>query len=81
MARHFKNLINGKWLDSSGKKTIESVNPANISEVVGIVPASEKTDIDEAVEAARDRLRVMAAHPCPEKGRNNIQGRGTSPQK
>ena len=68
MAGHFKNLINGKWLDSSGKKTIESVNPANISEVVGIVPASEKTDIDEAVEAARTAFASWRLTPAPKRG-------------
>ena len=68
MAGHFKNLINGKWLDSSGKKTIESVNPANINEVVGIVPASEKKDIDEAVEAAREAFASWRLTPAPKRG-------------
>ena len=68
MAGHFKNLINGKWLDSSGKKTIESVNPADTSEVVGTVPASDKTDVDEAVEAARTAFASWRKTPAPKRG-------------
>jgi len=68
MAGHFKNLINGKWLDSSGKKTIESVNPADTSEIVGTVPASDKTDVDEAVEAARTAFASWRKTPAPKRG-------------
>lgn len=68
MAGHFKNLINGKWLDSSSKKTIESVNPANTNEVVGTVPASEKTDIDSAVDAAKEAFASWRETPAPKRG-------------
>jgi acyl-CoA reductase-like NAD-dependent aldehyde dehydrogenase len=48
-----KNLINGNWEDAVTGHTFESINPANTSEVVGVVSKSEKADVDNAVDAAR----------------------------
>jgi len=48
-----KNFINGRWVDSHSGKSFESRNPANRDEVLGTFPASNATDVAEAVQAAR----------------------------
>ncbi len=54
MAEEFKNYVNGKWASASGGKTFEQRNPANMAEITGIWPDSEKEDIRAAMQAARD---------------------------
>ncbi len=46
-----KNLINGEWIE--GKQTFESLNPANRKDVLGTAPLSGKSEVDQAVEAAK----------------------------
>ncbi|GGF94652.1 aldehyde dehydrogenase family protein [Paenibacillus abyssi] len=48
----FKNLINGEWVESASKETFDSINPANVSEVVARFQASVEEDVVEAIEAA-----------------------------
>ena len=48
---HARNFIDGTWQDA--RATFESVNPANRSDVVGIVPLSDAHDVDQAVAAAK----------------------------
>jgi len=64
----FHNLINGKWVDAASKATLESVNPADTADIIGTVPASEKTDVDAAVEAARAALPGWRTTPAPRRG-------------
>jgi aldehyde dehydrogenase (NAD+) len=68
MAEEIKNLINGKWQDAIKGKTLKSLNPANIDEVVGIVPASTKEDVDRAVDAARKAFDPWRLTPPPKRG-------------
>ncbi|MFQ5442858.1 MAG: aldehyde dehydrogenase family protein [Thermodesulfobacteriota bacterium] len=63
-----KNLIGGKWTDSSDKKTIKSLNPANTDDVVGVVPASSDKDVDLAVKAARNAYGGWRLTPPPKRG-------------
>ena len=48
----YKNFIGGQWVDSRSSKFIENRNPANTDEVVGIFPASNQEDVNDAVAAA-----------------------------
>jgi aldehyde dehydrogenase (NAD+) len=48
---HARNFIDGAWQEA--RETFESVNPANRSDVVGIVPLSNASDVDAAVAAAK----------------------------
>lgn len=50
----FKNYINNSWIESKSQNTIASKNPANKDEVVGYVQASQKEDLDKAVQAANN---------------------------
>jgi len=63
-----KNLINGKWVDADSGKILKSINPANTGDVVGIVPASGKTDVDRAVESARRAYQSWRLVPPPKRG-------------
>ncbi|MFC5604337.1 alpha-ketoglutaric semialdehyde dehydrogenase GucD [Sporosarcina koreensis] len=46
------NYIDGQWVGSSGGKTAESRNPANVDDIVGRYQLSSVEDLNEAVEAA-----------------------------
>jgi aldehyde dehydrogenase (NAD+) len=46
-----KNLIDGQWQTAAG--TFESHNPANLEEIVGTAPLSNKETVDQAVAAAK----------------------------
>ncbi|MGE7761450.1 aldehyde dehydrogenase family protein [Peribacillus sp. NPDC097895] len=50
-----KLYINGKWMDSSGNKVIESINPAN-GEILGDFQQAEVQDVDTAIQAAKTAL-------------------------
>jgi aldehyde dehydrogenase (NAD+) len=52
---HKKLLINNEWRDASGGKTMEVINPAT-EEVIATVASADKSDVDEAVKAARAAL-------------------------
>jgi aldehyde dehydrogenase (NAD+) len=52
---HKKLLINNEWRDASGGKTMEVVNPAT-EEIIATVASADKSDVDEAVKAARAAL-------------------------
>ena len=47
-----KLLIGGKWVPAKSGKTFETINPAN-EEVLALIAEGDKTDVDEAVKAAR----------------------------
>jgi aldehyde dehydrogenase (NAD+) len=49
---HKQLLINNEWRGASGGKTMEVVNPAT-EEVIATVASADKSDVDEAVKAAR----------------------------
>lgn len=68
MPEKIKNYINGKSQDSLSGKTLESINPANTKDIVGIVPRSNQQDIDEAVASAKEAFRSWSLLPAPKRG-------------
>ena len=52
MPDHTKIYIDGSWIPSEGKGTIEVTNPVT-EEIVGTVPEGTPADVDKAVIAAR----------------------------
>ncbi|MED1738621.1 aldehyde dehydrogenase family protein [Bacillus swezeyi] len=46
------NFINGRWVKAESGGMEQSVNPADIRDVVGLVQKSSEQDVDRAVEAA-----------------------------
>ena len=68
MPEKIKNLINGDWVDAVSGNTLESVNPADTYDVVGIVPRSGREDVDKAVDAARKAYESWRLVPAPRRG-------------
>jgi len=68
MPETFRNLINGKWIESSSGENFKSVNPANTSEIIGIISKSGKADVDKAVKAARNAYKNWRLVPPPKRG-------------
>jgi aldehyde dehydrogenase (NAD+) len=68
MAKDIKNLINGKWECPISGKTMNSVNPADMREVIGTVSLSKSKDVDSAVEAARKAYHSWRLVPAPMRG-------------
>src|SRR6202035_2226387 len=48
-----RNFINGQWVESRSGRTIERRNPANLDEVVAVVPLSTREEVREAIAAAK----------------------------
>jgi acyl-CoA reductase-like NAD-dependent aldehyde dehydrogenase len=63
-----KNLIDGQWVESVSGRTLESINPAIASEVVGVVSQSGEADVDKAVDAARRAFEGWRLTPAPKRG-------------
>src|SRR3990170_3171980 len=68
MSESFSNLIGGRWRQTGTGETIESINPADTKDVVGLVPASTAQDVDAAVEAARKAYPEWRSTPAPKRG-------------
>lgn len=68
MVEHFKNYINGEWVDSASGETFENRNPSDIGEVLGLFPRSTKEDVDKAVAAALAAFEQWKNVPPPERG-------------
>ncbi|MEO0223797.1 MAG: aldehyde dehydrogenase family protein, partial [candidate division WOR-3 bacterium] len=66
--KHYKNFINGKWMDAKTDRTFESRNPANWDEIIGIFPDSSKEDVDLAVQSAKKGFEIWSKIPAPKRG-------------
>ncbi len=67
MADHYKNYIDGKWVEATAGQTFPSINPADKSEVLGLFPRSDHRDVDRAVEAARRQYPRWRILPAPKR--------------
>jgi len=50
-------FINNEWVDSKGKKTFETVNPAT-EEVIAVVQEASDEDVNDAVNAASEAFKT-----------------------
>jgi alpha-ketoglutaric semialdehyde dehydrogenase len=64
MGERFRNLIDGKWVDSASGSTFDDVSPINKTDVLGSFPRSDHRDVDRAVEAARSHLSAWCRVPA-----------------
>ena len=60
--------IDGAWVPSDGKDTIDVENPAT-EEVIGRIPSGTASDVDRAVQAARAAQDAWAATSPEERGK------------
>lgn len=62
------NIINGQLTESSDGGTFESTNPAWQTDCLGEFPLSTKSDVHDALAAARAAFPGWAATPAPTRG-------------
>lgn len=67
MTEHFKNLIDGKWVDSQSGERFERRNPAT-GELVAEYTKSDPRDVDLAVAAAARAFQSWRLLPAPKRG-------------
>ena len=72
--RTYKNFIGGEWVESHTGRTFENLNPADTREVVGVFQKSDKRDVDDAIEAAKQAYKKWRLVPAPR--RDAVQSRG-----
>jgi aldehyde dehydrogenase (NAD+) len=65
--KQYKNLINGKFLDSRSGRTFENYNPADNSDLIGIFPKSSAEDLNLAVDAAKKAYKQWRQVPWPKR--------------
>ena len=58
MYEKFGQFIDGKWQQSSDKKTYEVINPAN-EEVLGHASKAAPADVDKALKSAEKGLKLL----------------------
>ncbi len=63
----YHNFINGEWVPSGSGRTMENVSPADTGDIVGLFPASDQSDIDKAVAAAREAYEGWRLVPAPKR--------------
>ncbi len=63
-----RNFIKGRWTESRGK-TVERRNPANLDEVVAVIPLSTREEAREAIAAAKTAFPLWRDTPAPSRGR------------
>ena len=57
MYENFGLFIDGAWRGKGGRGTIEITDPAT-GELLGLAPAADKSDVEEAIAAAAAGLKV-----------------------
>jgi len=64
-----RNFINGRWVESRSGRTTERRNPANLGEVVAVIPLSTREEAREAIDAAAKAFPAWRDTPAPVRGR------------
>jgi alpha-ketoglutaric semialdehyde dehydrogenase len=64
-----RNFINGQWVVSRSGRTMERRNPANLDEVIAVVPLSTREEVREAIAAAKAAFPAWRDTPAPARGR------------
>ena len=63
----YKNIINGKEVESKSNRRFENRNPAVWDEVIGTFPQSDASDVEEAIEAAKKAFEDWRFVPPPKR--------------
>ncbi len=66
--KKLKNYINGKWVQSKSTVTEAVPNPAT-GEILAEVPISNKEDVAEAVQVAKEAYKTWSKTPVPRRAR------------
>ncbi|MDW8569883.1 CoA-acylating methylmalonate-semialdehyde dehydrogenase [Staphylococcus shinii] len=68
MVKILKNYINGEWVESETKETIDVYNPAT-KEVIAKVPVSTRSELDEVAEIAQHAFEEWSQVAVPKRAR------------
>src|SRR5438105_12893447 len=68
MAKNFRNFIAGEWVEPSNGAYFENRNPADIGDLIGRFPDSDRRDVDAAVRSARRGFAHWSRTPAPVRG-------------
>src|SRR5262245_50658848 len=68
MAKNFSNLIGGEWVAPASGEYFENRNPADCSDLNGLWPRSNSTDLERAVESAQRGFEIWRRTPAPLRG-------------
>lgn len=68
MTEVYRNYIAGEWVECKSRETFPNINPADISETVGLFQASGAEDVQAACAAAAKAQSAWAALPAPRRG-------------
>ena len=63
--RTYKNFIGGEWVESHTGRTFENLNPADTREVVGVFQKSDKQDVENAIQSAKQAFKKWRLVPAP----------------
>src|SRR6185369_4054841 len=61
----YQNFIAGEWVSSGSGATFENINPADTRDVVGHFQDSDATDVNAAVDAAKEAYKSWRLVPAP----------------
>ena len=64
-----KQFIGGEWVEGTGKRTIESVNPSDSRQIVATCKGASKADVEGALSAAQAAFKGWKATPAPARAR------------
>ncbi|HYE78860.1 MAG TPA: aldehyde dehydrogenase family protein, partial [bacterium] len=64
----YSNYINGEWVPAQSGDTFENRNPADDTDVIGTFPASDKRDLEAAIQAAAAAADMWRLTPAPRRG-------------
>lgn len=64
----YKNFINGRWSASKSTRTVDNVNPAKPSEVIGRIRLSTREEARTAIGAAEQAYPAWRELPAPRRG-------------
>jgi alpha-ketoglutaric semialdehyde dehydrogenase len=65
----YRNFINGVWEASSSTKTVSNINPADTSDVIGVLHIATREEAKRAVAAAYEARHAWKATPPPVRGK------------
>jgi acyl-CoA reductase-like NAD-dependent aldehyde dehydrogenase len=68
-ASRYRNFIGGQWVESSSQRTALNENPADVRDVLGLVPLSSADETRQAVAAAKAAFPAWRDTPAPVRGR------------
>src|SRR5438105_11426387 len=65
----YRNFIGGKWIESTSAKTVNNINPANTTDVIGANRQATREEARAAVEAAAESFQGWRSTPAPARGK------------